>query len=102
MRQRGKEGLEPYPAREPLRRFLDRVMFLVALLVPIALLPQVIQIYGEKDASGLSIYTWVLLTFGNALWALYGFVHRDKIILLANVLITLLNLSVVIGILKYS
>lgn len=100
-RKRGREGVEPFPARTPLRRFLDRTMFAIAFLVPVALLPQVFQIYLNKSASGLSIYTWVALTVANALWALYGFVHKDKPILIANVLITLLNFAVVIGILKY-
>jgi MtN3 and saliva related transmembrane protein len=83
-------------------RLLDKVMFFVAFLVPLALLPQSIQIYAHGDAGGLSIYTWTGLTVANALWALYGYIHRDKIVFTANILITLLNFSIVFGILKYS
>ena len=100
-RTRGRVDVEPFPARTPLRRLLDRTMFVIAFLVPVALLPQVFQIFINKSASVLSIYTWVALSVANSLWALYGFVHKDKPILIANILITFLNITVVIGILKY-
>ena len=76
-------------------------MFVVAFMVPVALIPQVVDIYTKQNAQGLTLVTWVLLTAGNMLWALYGLVHRDKPIIVANVLVTLLNIAVIVGILKY-
>lgn len=96
-----QDTCEPFPARTPGMRLLDRVMFFVAFLVPLALFPQALQIYTNADAGGLSLYTWSGLSVANALWALYGYIHRDKIIFMANTLITLLNISIVIGILQY-
>jgi uncharacterized protein with PQ loop repeat len=97
-----KNVCEPYPARTPGLRLLDKLMYGVGLLAPIALLPQVIRVYQDGDVSGLSIYTWGGLSFVNLLWAFYGYVHNEKPILIANTLVTILNLSIVIGILKYS
>jgi MtN3 and saliva related transmembrane protein len=102
VRQRWGEGREPFPARSRLLRSLDRLMFIVAIFSPAAFLPQVIHIFKDKDVAGLSIATWVILTVINSLWAIYGFVHRDKPVFIANVLIALLDVCIVIGILWYS
>ncbi|HQT82971.1 MAG TPA: SemiSWEET family transporter [Candidatus Paceibacterota bacterium] len=94
-------GREPFPARSAPKRLLDYVMYGVGVLAPLALLPQVIQIYTTKSAAGLSLSTWALLTFFNALWVLYGVVHRDKPIILTNILFTILNATIVVGVLLY-
>jgi len=101
LRKRLAKGLEPYPSRDVLKRALDHLMFFVAFFVPVALLPQVFQIYIHHSAAGLSIYTWSALTVANILWAFYGYVHKDKPILIANILITILNFSVVVGIVMF-
>lgn len=102
LRKRGKAGLEPYPAQSSFKRSLDKLMFVVAFVAPIALLPQVHQVYFARSVAGLSLYTWGGLTVVNGLWALYGLVHKDRPIFIANLLIALLNLSVAIGIVKYA
>jgi len=95
------KGLEPFPARDILKRFLDYVMYAVGVLAPLALLPQVIQIYATKNASGISLATWVLLAFFNILWVLYGIAHKDKPIIIAHVLFAILNTLVAVGALLY-
>ena len=100
-RDRISDGLEPFPARSLLKGALDYVMYAVGVLAPLALLPQVIHIYTEKSAAGLSLSTWVLLTFFNTMWILYGIVHKDKPIIIANVLFAILNALIAIGALLY-
>lgn len=102
IRQRlSKKATEPFPARTPFLRALDKVMFAAAFLAPLALLPQTVRIYTEHNAGGLSLATWIALTVYNGLWTLYGSVHREKAILIANSLVMLLDLVVVAGILQY-
>lgn len=93
---------EPYPARTPTLRLLDHAMIFIAMLSPIMLLPQALQVFVTKDASSLSIYTWSGLTVLNLLWATYGFVHKDKPILIASASVALIDLVIVIGIVSYS
>lgn len=76
-------------------------MYGVGILAPVALLPQILQIYSTKSAAGISLLTWSLLTFINILWALYGAVHKDSHIFFANVLMMFFNLTVVAGVLLY-
>lgn len=76
-------------------------MYVLAVAAPIALLPQVYQIFAYKDASGLSLTTWLLLGCSNCLWGVYGLVHKEKLVLTASCLMAILNMVVVYGIILY-
>jgi len=95
------KGLEPFPATSAWKRFLDYLMYGVGIVAPIALVPQILQIYTTRSSAGISLLTWSLLTCINILWATYGAVHRDTHIFFANVLMMFFNLAVVVGVLVY-
>jgi len=100
-RQRIFKHLEPFPARTALKRFLDYLMYAVGIVAPLAILPQIFQIYSTKSGAGVSLSTWAILGCINILWAIYGVVHKEKQIIFANVLIALCDLIIVIGVLRY-
>lgn len=100
-RKRLAQGLEPFPSRNVARRAFDYLMFAVGVVQPAALLPQIKTIYIDHSTAGVSIATWLMLTVFNTLWAFYGFVHRDKLITTANVLLTILDVAIVFGALSY-
>ncbi|MBI3572390.1 hypothetical protein HY091_02570 [Candidatus Kaiserbacteria bacterium] len=93
--------LEPFPALGAFKRFLDYLMYGVGIVAPIALVPQIWQIYSTRSAAGVSLFTWSLLTVLNVLWAIYAAVHKDKQLFFANAFIVLFDLAIVIGILRY-
>ena len=93
------KGLEPFPARSALKRFLDRLMYGVSILAPLALLPQILSIYIDREKQGVSLETWVLLSVFNILWVMYGIVHKDKPIIITHTLFTALDVSIVAGVL---
>lgn len=95
------KGLEPFPAIDAWKRFLDYLMYGVGIFAPLALVPQILQIYTTKSSEGLSLPTWLLLILVNTLWATYGAVHKDKHILFASVLMALFNSIIVVGVLMY-
>jgi uncharacterized protein with PQ loop repeat len=100
-RKRLYKYLEPFPSTNSFKRALDYLMYGVGIVQPIALVPQIVSVYYHGQTSGISISTWLLLAFFNALWATYGFVHRDKAILIANFLMMSGDLAVVIGVLTH-
>jgi len=100
-RARFAKGLEPFPSTNALKRFLDYLMYGVGIAAPIALVPQIIQIYTTKSSAGISLFTWLLLAIINALWAMYGVVHKDSQLIFANALITLFDIVIVVGIVLY-
>ncbi|MBU6321674.1 MAG: hypothetical protein KGI78_00955 [Patescibacteria group bacterium] len=87
-------------AGRPLSAF-DYLMYGVGLVQPVALVPQVVAIYVDGRKLGVSIATWLALTLFNALWAVYGWRHRDWPILIANVLLAILDVAIVAGVLWY-
>lgn len=100
-RMRGVEGLEPFPARSALTRRLDYLMYGVGLAAPLALLPQILQIYGTRSGAGVSLLTWVLLATANLLWMLYAIAHKDTHILFASMLMVGFHLAIIVGLLLY-
>ncbi len=100
-RMRITKGLEPFPAKGAFKKFLDYLMYVVGIFAPLALLPQIIQLYSTQSAAGLSIVTWVSVTCINGLWGLYGAVHKDRQIFYANFLMASFDLVIVAGILLY-
>ncbi len=98
---RRAKNLEPFPATNAWKRFLDYLMYGIGVVAPLALLPQIIQIYATRNAAGVSFLTWILLTVFNTLWAVYGAVHKDKQLFFANIFIVFFDLVLVLGILLY-
>jgi uncharacterized protein with PQ loop repeat len=96
-RRRLYKYLEPFPSRNAFKKALDYLMYGVGIIQPIALVPQIIAIYVHGQTAGISISTWLLLSFFNLLWALYGLVHRDRAIFLANFLMMSGDIAIVIG-----
>ena len=100
-RARVTKGLEPFPSRDKMKRFFDYLMYGVGIFAPLALVPQILQVFTTKSSEGLSLPTWLLFIAVNTLWATYGAVHKDKHILFANLFMALFNGIVVVGVLMY-
>src|SRR3989344_8821808 len=98
-RIRATNGLEPFPSKNAWKRTLDYVMYGVGIFAPLALVPQILQIYTTKSGAGLALPTWLLFILFYTLWATYGAVHKDKHIFFANILMAMFNSVVVIGVL---
>ena len=79
-------------------RAFDSLMLIVSVAAPLSLLPQVIQLFENKNAAGLS---WVLLGSVNILWTIYGFIHKERPIIVANLLMGLLDFVVAFEIILY-
>lgn len=101
VRRRIYKNLEQFPHQDAGKRFFDRVMYGVSILGPAVLLPQVFQVYISRDVSALSLSTWALLGSVNILWAVYGYIHHERPILITNVFTCTLNFGIVIAILLY-
>ncbi len=82
-------------------KMLDSLIFVVAITSPLALLPQVFQLFSTHSAGSLSLFTWIVLGSMNSIWFLYGVYHRESPIIISNSLVALLDFTIVIGILMY-
>lgn len=82
-------------------KFLDKIIFLAAVVGPIMTIPQIINIWVQKSTEGVSLYTFGSYLLLNFVWLYYGLVHRDRAIIFAYLMWILANSTVVIGLLLY-
>ncbi|MCJ8337390.1 MAG: SemiSWEET transporter [Pseudomonadales bacterium] len=80
--------------------FIFIIGMLAATLTTIAFVPQVVQILRTGNVDGISIYMYMILVSGVALWFTYGIVLKDIPIMLANG-ITLVLTTTVLGLTLY-
>ena len=63
--------------------------------------PQLLKIWIGQNANRVSIITWSVYFVNAIIWLLYWIVNNDKKIITMNILLTIINLGIVIGILVY-
>jgi MtN3 and saliva related transmembrane protein len=72
------------------------------LLTSIAALPQVVKTWRSRHARDLSIWQPLLLSFGVALWLIYGMLIGDIPLILANITPLVCNLLLTAMKVKFS
>ena len=70
-------------------------------LTTISFVPQVIKIYGSKDAKDLSMMTFCIFSCGVFLWLVYGAVTGEWPIILANGVTLILIFLIIAMKIKY-
>jgi MtN3 and saliva related transmembrane protein len=83
-------------------KFMDDLMYVVALIAPVMTIPQLLQVWSHKQSQGgVSILTWGAYASVSGLWLVYGIVHKEKPIMLTQFLLLILDSLIVIGVLFY-
>lgn len=88
--------------KTPYIGLLDRLTFMVGIIGPLTVLPQIFTIFSSHSAQGVSLMTWALIFVVTFPWILYGIAHKDKSIIVSFILWEAVNLAVVVGVLMYS
>jgi len=83
------------------KKILDKLMYPVSLIGPIMMLPQILKIFIEKDASSIALSSWLLFLLPASMWVIYGFSHKDKVIIICNGAWFISYLLVIIGTIIY-
>lgn len=91
------KNLKKYPNKNPKIKLLDDIMLFVAGMAPLFLLPQIIKVYRNRDGSGLSAITFLLLALTHISWIVYAIVHKDRQILLSHSLFLIATISLTIA-----
>jgi uncharacterized protein with PQ loop repeat len=80
----------------PQKSFIDKFIYVVAFLEPMANLPQIYTIYSHQDASGVSILSWVLYALFGTTWLWYGIHTKQKPMITGGLLFVITDLIVAI------
>lgn len=77
---------------------IDKWVYFAVVFGPIMTLPQIYDIWmmGKKEASVVSWASYVVIAI---IWLLYGIKHKEKPIIIVQVIWIILDLTIVIGIL---
>ncbi len=100
-RRINKPQPEPYPHQQRGKRILDIIIYPAGIIGPLLLVPQVIKIWTTRDATGVSAITFFGLMALGLIWIIYGAVHKDRPILIANVGFAILQFLVGLGAVLY-
>ncbi len=93
--------LQEYPHPNKLKRFFDSSIYIIGCLGPMFGSIQSYKIYSNKSASDISLIAFGFNSFANIWWIIYGILHKEKPIIMVNILWVIVNLSIVTGVLIY-
>ncbi|MBU1202312.1 MAG: hypothetical protein KJ583_03595 [Nanoarchaeota archaeon] len=93
---------EEYPHPDKTKRIMDKLVYAASIFAPIMTLPQVMIIWIDKNAQGISVVSWIAYMLCALIWLMYGFLHKEKPIIIMNLLWIVLDLLVIIGVMVYA
>ena len=99
-RKRGKDR-DPYLHPQRLKRAVDRIIYPVILFGILMTIPQILEIWVERNASGVSVISWSGYILTGSFWLLYGLLHREKPIILSSLVWICFEILIVAGALLY-
>jgi uncharacterized protein with PQ loop repeat len=80
----------------------EYIIYFFTVATPLFEIPQAITIYARHNAGSVSIYTWSFFLIDNIVWIIYGFRKKLKPLFVTSVLYFIIEVTVVIGIIRYS
>ncbi len=83
------------------KRFIDRIIYFIVFIGPLMTITQVVEIWINKNASGVSIITWGAYLFTSMFWLNYGLFHKDRPIILSAGMWIFMEILIIFGILLY-
>ncbi|GEC71900.1 MtN3 and saliva related transmembrane protein [Flavobacterium flevense] len=81
--------------------FTDILGFVAGICVMTSVIPQILKVWRTKKVKDISLLTFSVLTFGVALWVVYGILKKDMPIIITNSISLFLNLIMVYFIIYY-
>ena len=97
-----KRGDIPTVARSKrLVRIVDMIAYIVSFSSLFFTLDQARLIYIEHKVIGVSLLTWIFYAVSSSVWFFYGYIHKDRVLLVTNFCWILVNISIVVGVLVY-
>lgn len=76
-------------------------MDVVAVVAPLLGIPQAVLIFSERDASGVSLFSWVAFAVVAIVFLMYAIAHKIKPLIVTNALWLVVYVSIIPGILIY-
>jgi uncharacterized protein with PQ loop repeat len=76
----GKKELKKFTKK------FDYATYLVGIVGPFFVLPEVIRIYTTQDVAGIAIISWASFLLFAFVWLGWGILHKSKPVIITNLL----------------
>jgi uncharacterized protein with PQ loop repeat len=80
---------------------VDRATYVVAIIEPIITIPQAADIFIHHTAAGISLTSWIGYEILTVVWIWYAYVHRNKLIMIYNLLYFVVQTVIIFGGIMY-
>ncbi|MGO4821064.1 MULTISPECIES: SemiSWEET family sugar transporter [unclassified Flavobacterium] len=80
---------------------IDVLGFFAGICVTLSVIPQIVKVWRTKKVQDISLLTFGMLTFGIAVWVVYGILKNDLPIVITNGVSLTLNLIMIYFIIHY-
>lgn len=80
---------------------INTIGLIAAFSTTTAFIPQLVRVWRLKSARDISLHMFLLFSFGEAMWLLYGLMIHSPPVILANVVTLGLALAILALKLKY-
>lgn len=81
--------------------YIDIIGLFAGTCITISTIPQIVKVWKTKKVKDISLKTFSILTFGIAVWIIYGILKEDLAIIITNSVSLFLNLIMVYFIIYY-
>ena len=78
-------------------KLIGKVAYMVALVGPLSSVPQIYEIWSERNAAGVSFVTWTLFLLTSLVWLLYAMSKRDRPLIISNALWIVGEVIIMVG-----
>lgn len=92
---------EKFPHPDKYKRLMDDAIYFVSLFGLLMTIPQLSLIWIQKNAEGVSVFSWSAYTITAIFWLMYGVMHKEKPIIITNSMWIVLDVLIVLGAVIY-
>ncbi len=78
---------------------LDRLTYVFGILLPLFTIPQAYTILVNKETAGVSLFTWTFYLLASLLFAIFGVIHKERLLIITYVPFTIIEAAIVMGLL---
>ena len=79
------------------KKFIEKAAYVVALAGPLSSIPQMWEIWMDRNAAGVSFVTWTLFLVTSLVWLSYAIVQRDRPLIVSNSLWVVVEAIIMVG-----
>ncbi|HAG27211.1 TPA: hypothetical protein DCG61_00290 [Patescibacteria group bacterium] len=91
-----------HPINKKVNSTFEKFVLLVAIIEPLSTLPQIFETFQSRDASSLSLLSWILFAGASVIWLIYGIKLKSRPLIASSILWISTEVILMIGIVLYS